>query len=113
MLSSLLAPGRTAAVHSERPLPTRAAPGEWRACVRARRPAWRAFPQWAGRRGVAGTRACFAKFWLDQRSWSVAEELFCKAFPRLLQSVPAEDGLKARGVHEQKSCVPAKMFFGR
>src|SRR6266699_2353145 len=50
-----LVPGRGAAVHAGRPLPTRAAPDEWRACVRAGHPAWRAFPQSAGPRGVAGT----------------------------------------------------------
>src|SRR5205823_14505647 len=79
----------------------RAAPDEWQARVRAGRPAWRAFPQWAGRRGVSGTRACFAEFWQDRRSWCVAEELFFKALPRLPQSVPGEDGLKARAVERR------------
>src|SRR5439155_13505815 len=101
ILCSLLALGRTAAVHAERPLLTQAAPGEGRARVRAGRPAWRVFPQWAGPRGVGGTRACFAESWLDQRSWSAVEELLFKALPRLLQSVPGEDGLKARGVERR------------
>src|SRR5439155_1454231 len=78
-----------------------AEPGEGRARVRAGRPAWRVFPQWAGPRGVGGTRAYFAESWLDQRSWSAVEELFFEALPGLLQSVPGEDGLKARGVERR------------
>jgi len=74
IMFSRLAIGGTAAVHAERSRPTRTAPDEWRARVRAGRPAWRAFPQWAGRRGVSGTRACFAEFWQDRRSWCVVEE---------------------------------------
>ena len=42
--------------------------GEWQAFVCAGHRASPAFPQWAGRRGVAGTRVCFAKFWKSRSS---------------------------------------------